>query len=127
MLLITIFLQAQRVRDLVRTDFDNVFRIPNVLSSTPHPPSSSTGVDVIIHPSAICTAPPLQHRTGDNKLDPYLQDVLTVPASLAGVPALSVPMGLSSDDGWPVGLSIVGQWGTDNLVMKIGDVIERVQ
>ncbi len=36
-------------------------------------------------------------------------------------------MGLSSDDGWPVGLSIVGQWGTDDLVMKMGEVIERVQ
>ncbi len=80
-----------------------------------------------MHPSAICTAPPLQHQTENNELAPYLQDVLTVPASLAGLPALSVPMGLSSDDGWPVGLSIVGQWGTDDLVMKMGEVIERVQ
>ena len=80
-----------------------------------------------MHPSAICTAPPLRHQTENNGLDPYVQDVLTVPASLAGVPAMSVPMGLSSDDGWPVGLSIVGQWGTDDLVMKIGEAVERVK
>ncbi|KAF8324327.1 amidase signature domain-containing protein [Cantharellus anzutake] len=119
------FLQAQRVRLLVRSDFDRVFRIPNVLSSTPNNPSAARRVDVIMHPSAIRTAPLVQRQKENSELDPYVQDVLTVPASLAGVPALSVPMGMSRDDGWPVGLSIVGQWGTDELVMAIGQLTER--
>src|SRR6266478_1913221 len=78
------FLQAQRVRTLVRRDFDRVFRARNVLSL--HSETNQSGVDVLIHPSAIRTAPPLD---GDgpgsiSDLDSYLQDVLTVPASLAG-------------------------------------------
>lgn len=50
--------------------------------------------------------------------------MLTVPASLAGLPALTVPAGLS-EDGWPVGVSIVGQWGTDELVLGIGNFVEK--
>jgi aspartyl-tRNA(Asn)/glutamyl-tRNA(Gln) amidotransferase subunit A len=49
---------------------------------------------------------------------------MTVPASLAGLPAVSVPAGLAAD-GWPVGVSVVGQWGSDELVMCVGKVIER--
>ena len=51
---------------------------------------------------------------------------MTVPASLAGLPALSVPAGLGVD-GWPVGLSIVGQWGMDELVLRVGRVVEHIR
>lgn len=54
-----------------------------------------------------------------------MQDVLTVPASLAGLPALSVPAGFG-EDGWPVGISVVGQWGTDELVLRVGEVIQKL-
>jgi len=123
------FLQAQRVRKLIRADFDQVFRTPNVLA-----PNDATleGVDVLLHPSAIRTAPALIHdeqtdvyrlKESENNLDAYLQDVLTVPASLAGLPAMSVPVGFGKD-GWPVGVSVVGQWGCDELVLKVGEQIE---
>lgn len=113
------FLQAQRVRSLVRHDFDRVFRAPNVSSAQPE--TSQAGVDVLIHPSAIRTAPRLDEDGAGSKpnLNSYLQDVLTVPASLAGLPALSVPMGLG-EDGWPVGVSIVGQWGHDRTILNLG-------
>ena len=56
-------------------------------------------------------------------LDVYVQDVMTVPASLAGLPALSVPGG-SGVDGWPIGVSVIGQWGMDDLVLRVGEIIE---
>jgi aspartyl-tRNA(Asn)/glutamyl-tRNA(Gln) amidotransferase subunit A len=115
------FLQAQRVRQQIKTDFDSVFRVPNAQLSNPSP--NPDGVDILLHPSAIRTAPRLDSDAVSG-LGPYLQDVMTVPASLAGLPAVSVPAGLAAD-GWPVGVSVVGQWGTDELVMCIGKVIER--
>ncbi|KZT69230.1 amidase signature enzyme [Daedalea quercina L-15889] len=125
------FLQAQRVRNLIRADFDRVFAIPNVLSSTPQN-NFGEGVHVLLHPSAIRTAPPLpslEHDIDSSKsdasiLDAYVQDVLTVPASLAGLPAMSVPTGFG-EDGWPVGVSIVGQWGCDEMVIDIGRECEQ--
>ncbi|KAH8104101.1 amidase signature domain-containing protein, partial [Cristinia sonorae] len=121
------FLQAQRLRQLVRQDFDNVFRMPNPLRSTHQHQPDEQGVDILLHSSAIRTAPPLASASpssdSEDSLSSYVQDVLTVPASLAGVPAASVPAGLA-DDGWPVGVSVVSQWGFDKLVLDIARAIE---
>ena len=116
------FLQAQRVRSLVRRDFDRAFRAHNVLSVRSE--TDPAGVDVLVHPSAIRTAPQLDGDSLEptSNLDSYLQDVLTVPASLAGLPALSVPMGLG-EDGWPVGASLVGQWGHEKTILNLGKVL----
>ncbi|KAJ7623717.1 amidase signature domain-containing protein, partial [Roridomyces roridus] len=113
------FLQAQRVRQLVRDDFNQVFRARDVLTSSP---ANADGVDVLIHPSAIRTAPPLE-ASGDDGIGTYVQDVLTVPASLAGLPALSVPV---QKEGWPVGVSVVGQWGCDDVVLRVGGFLESL-
>lgn len=106
--------------------------------------ASTDGVDVLIHPSAIRTAPLLDDVLDDSTerdiLQDYVQDVLTVPASLAGLPALSVPMRTATPftdapssgsntlggDGWPIGISVVGQWGADDLVLKVAEVVERL-
>ncbi|KAJ7663794.1 amidase signature domain-containing protein [Mycena polygramma] len=117
------FLQAQRIRQLVRDDFNGVFRVPDVLSS-PTGEERPDGVDVLIHPSAIRTAPPLEAVDSDD-LQTYVQDVLTVPASLAGLPALSVPL-KSQGEEWPVGVSVVGQWGCDDTVLRVGHFIENL-
>ena len=99
-------------------------------------------MDVLVHPSAIRTAPPLPTTktdpSDDASLDAYVQDVLTVPASLARLPALDVPIrdyaerkeqGQADelDDGWPIGISVVGQWGTDELVLEVGEVLEELR
>ncbi|KAM5534505.1 hypothetical protein V8D89_011837 [Ganoderma adspersum] len=125
------FLQAQRVRKLIKADFDRVFCIPSALNApSAGPVDPAEGVHVLIHPSAIQTAPTLpdnESRSQDDEasaLDSYVQDVMTVPASLAGLPALSVPAGKGAD-GWPVGVSVVGQWGSDDLVLRVGEVIEE--
>ncbi|TFY63647.1 hypothetical protein EVG20_g6233 [Dentipellis fragilis] len=134
------FLQAQRVRMLIREDFTRVFRVPDLLAATSRPASlalpsggvaeESAGVHVLMHPSAIRTAPPLSEgeaKEGGESLDAYVQDVLTVPASLAGVPALSVPVPADEGgDGWPVGVSVVGQWGCEEMVLRVGRAIEEV-
>ena len=106
----------------MRRDFDRVFRAPNV-QSAPYE-TDKAGVDVLIHPSAIRTAPRLDEDDTKSKsiLGSYLQDILTVPASLAGLPALSVPMGLG-EDGWPVGASLVGQWGHEKVILSLGKVM----
>ncbi|KAJ6458134.1 amidase signature domain-containing protein [Mycena vitilis] len=116
------FLQAQRIRQLVRDDFNRVFRVRDVLSSSAGE-ERPDGVDVLLHPSAIRTAPPLEAMDSDD-LQTYVQDVLTVPASLAGLPALSVP--LKGNGEWPVGVSVVGQWGCDDTVLRVGHFIENL-
>ncbi|KAF7971195.1 hypothetical protein HWV62_21878 [Athelia sp. TMB] len=124
------FLQAQRVRASIRQDFDNVFSAPNPLHASPTHTLSANGVDVLLHPSAIRTAPALPTPdTGNDSqadLSAYVQDILTVPASLAGLPALSVPA-CKGQDGWPVGVSVVGQWGGDELVLRVGQVLEDLK
>ena len=92
------FLQAQRVRRLVQADFEAVFY---------------GGVDVIVHASAIGGALALDGSPG---LGAYVQDVLTVPASLAGIPAVSVPCG-------PVGVSVAGKWGSDGAVLRVAEIV----
>ena len=117
------FLQSQRLRQCIRDDFMRVFRVPNPLAVSPA--RNEAGVHVLLHPSAVRTAPHLDELDG---LDAYTQDVLTVPASLAGLPALSVPITVGAEgDGWPLGVSIVGQWGCEKMVLAVGRAIEDVE
>ncbi|KAF5362481.1 hypothetical protein D9756_002206 [Leucocoprinus leucothites] len=130
------FLQAQRVRQHVRDDFNRIFSLPNFYFMDPvsqqQHQHSADQVDILIHSSAIRTAPPIDDvdENKDDDLSSYVQDVLTVPASLAGIPALSVPVPKRfldpQGDGWPIGVSVVGQWGSDELVMRVGKIVERL-
>ena len=116
-------MQAQRLRQCIRDDLTRVFRVPDPLARSAVP--NADGVHVLLHPSAIRTAPRLDEQAG---LDAYTQDVLTVPASLAGLPALSVPMAVGAEgDGWPLGVSIVGQWGCEAMTLAIGAAIEDAE
>ena len=70
------------------------------------------------------TAPHLDEQSG---LDAYTQDVLTVPASLAGLPAQSVPIAVGEGgDGWPLDVSIVRKWGCEATTLVVGAVIEAL-
>lgn len=93
--------------------------------SAPFWENSNEKVDFLVHPSAIRTAPTLAEAAANNSTDTYVQDILTVPASLAGLPALSIPSGYG-EDGWPLGITIVGQWGSDREVSRIGRAIEEL-
>jgi aspartyl-tRNA(Asn)/glutamyl-tRNA(Gln) amidotransferase subunit A len=101
------YLRAQKVRTLIRRQFSEAFE----------------SVDLILGP----TTPDVAYRLGDKIRDPlamYLGDVFTVPASLAGLPALSLPCGASR--GLPVGLQLVGNHFREDLVLRAARGIETV-
>lgn len=123
------FLEASRVRKAIQQDFQSALRIPNALRADKHAPEAAeNGVDVILHPSAVNTAPTLadslRSTESSDSLAEYVQDILTVPASLAGLPALSVPAGVAEDDKWPVGVTAVTQWGCEKMLFEIGRALE---
>jgi aspartyl-tRNA(Asn)/glutamyl-tRNA(Gln) amidotransferase subunit A len=109
-------------------------RLPSVLRASPGPAARDAGVDVLLSPSSVRTAPTLESMLPASdgaappqgaaaRASPYVQDVLTVPASLAGLPALSVPAGVAQD-GWPVGVSLTTQWGCEELLWRVGEALE---
>src|SRR5579862_247404 len=101
------YLKAQRVRALIARDFAAAFE----------------RVDCILTP----TAPSAAFAIGEKMDDPvamYLNDVFTVPANLAGLPAVSVPAGLS-DDGLPLGLQVIGRAFDEETVLRVGAALER--
>lgn len=120
------YLKALHLRHALRQDFDRVFRFAHPLkqlepNATTRTQAPSNGVDVLLHLTAVQTAPNLPLEANADSSEPipeYAQDILTVPASLGGLPALSLPIGTGAD-GWPVGLSLVGQWGADRGVLAV--------
>lgn len=112
------FLQAQRVRSMIRQDFDRVFRVANVLIQSQE--ETSNGVDILITPSTVNIAPTLQ-EAAKMGIEAYTQDLLTVPASLAGLPAMSIPAGRVR--GMPVGVTLTSQWGCEEVVFKVASTL----
>jgi len=100
------YIKAQRVRSLIANDFKAAFK----------------DVDVILTPTAPTAAFPL----GEKQEDPvamYLNDVFTVPTSLAGLPGMSVPAGLSKD-GLPLGLQLIGRAFDEETLLRVAGVME---
>ncbi|KAK2731768.1 Trimeric GatFAB AmidoTransferase(AdT) complex subunit [Onygenales sp. PD_40] len=137
------FIQAQRVRRLVQRDFDNVFALRNPLLPVPRspegtpPPTSSVrdydydenknAVDVLVVPTAPTQAPHLSSLSGMAPVEMYMNDIFTVPASLAGLPAVSVPVkvGMEAEgEAEAVGMQVIGQFGDDELVLEVGGLLE---
>ncbi|ANF98240.1 Asp-tRNA(Asn)/Glu-tRNA(Gln) amidotransferase subunit GatA [Paenibacillus bovis] len=100
------YLKAQKVRTLIKQDFDNVF----------------AKYDVIVGPTAPTTAFKLGSQVND-PLTMYLNDILTIPVSLAGVPAISVPCGFVS--GLPVGMQIIGKAFDEQTVLRVAHAFEQ--
>jgi len=101
------FTQAQKVRTLIARDFDDAWK----------------SCDLLLTP----TAPSAAFALGEKSADPlamYLNDVFTVPSSLAGLPAMSVPGGLDAD-GLPLGLQIIGPALDEQGVLNAGLAIEE--
>jgi aspartyl-tRNA(Asn)/glutamyl-tRNA(Gln) amidotransferase subunit A len=100
------YAKAQKVRTLLKQEFDEVFQ----------------SVDVIVGP----TAPTVAFEFGSRKdpLSMYLGDLYTIPANLVGIPALSVPCGQS--DGKPVGFQIMAPYWRDDLCFQVGSAVEAL-
>lgn len=100
------YVKAQKVRTLIRRDFEQAFK----------------EVDLI----ALPTSPTLPFKLGEKVKDPlemYMSDLYTIPISLAGLPAISIPVGLKN--GLPVGMQIVGPPLSESLIFKASHIFER--
>lgn len=102
------YTRAQRVRRLIYNDFVEAFK----------------QVDAIVVPAAPTPALSAEALKNMNPVDTYLGDVFTTPSSLAGVPSLSLPIGLS-DTGLPIGLQVIGKHFDENTVFQVADVMEK--
>ncbi len=103
------YTRAQRVRRLIYNDFVEAFK----------------QVDAILVPAAPTPALSAEDMKNMKPVDVYAGDVFTTPASLAGVPGLSLPIGLSSN-GLPVGLQVIGKHFDENTVFQVADVLEKM-
>ena len=104
--------KAQRIRTVVRHSLAEVFE----------------SVDVLAWPTVAATAPPLENPTVEVPSGTYPADYVNPRqgglANLAGVPAISVPVGLSSE-GLPIGLQLIAPWGRDELLLDAAEALER--
>ena len=101
------YLKAQKVRTLIKQDFDRAFE----------------RVDVLISP----TAPTPAFKVGENSDDPlslYLGDIMTITINLAGVPALSLPCGFNTQ-GLPIGLQMIGNVLQEETILKLANAYEK--
>jgi aspartyl-tRNA(Asn)/glutamyl-tRNA(Gln) amidotransferase subunit A len=101
------YLKAQRVRTLIKKDFDEAFE----------------RCDAIITPTAPTTAFKIGEKTQD-PLQMYLSDIYTISANLAGLPALSLPCGFDSQ-GLPIGMQIIGKQFDESTILNIAYAYEQ--
>ncbi|SNC71854.1 aspartyl/glutamyl-tRNA(Asn/Gln) amidotransferase subunit A [Kytococcus aerolatus] len=101
--------KAQKVRTLIQRDFDAAFE----------------QADVLVSPSAPTTAFPLGEKL-DDPLAMYLNDIATIPVNLAGVCALSLPMGLAPEDGLPTGFQVIAPAQADERMYSAGAAVEAL-
>lgn len=100
------FIKAAKMRTLIKMDFEKAFE----------------KCDVIVGPVSPTVAWNLGEKI-DDPLKMYLSDAYTIPASLAGIPGLSLPVGFSEN--LPVGLQILGKYMDEETVLNVGEVLEK--
>ena len=100
------YLKAQKVRTLIKNDFDKAF----------------SKFDVLLSPTAPTLAFKIGEKTGD-PLSMYLSDIATIPVNLAGIPAISIPCGLVN--GLPVGLQIMGKAFSEEMIFRVAYTYEQ--
>jgi aspartyl-tRNA(Asn)/glutamyl-tRNA(Gln) amidotransferase subunit A len=101
------YLKAQKVRTLIKEDFENAFN----------------EVDILITP----TAPSTAFKAGEKTADPlsmYLSDLMTIPVNLAGLPGISIPCGFD-ENGLPIGMQLIGNLLREDLLLQVAHVYEQ--
>src|SRR5712672_3002964 len=102
------YLRAQKVRTLIKRDFEECF---------------ARGVHAILTPATPSAAFGIGEKTGADPIEMYLNDVFTVTVNLAGLPGISVPGGLSAE-GLPLGLQLIGRPFDEETLFSLGQVME---
>jgi aspartyl-tRNA(Asn)/glutamyl-tRNA(Gln) amidotransferase subunit A len=102
------YLKAQKVRTLIKRDFEEVY---------------ASGVDAILTPATPSAAFAVGEKAGADPVEMYLNDVFTVTVNMAGLPGLAVPAGLSAE-GLPLGLQLIGRPFDEATLFSLGQVIE---
>ena len=100
--------RAQQVRTLIKNACDQVFK----------------NVDLILTPTTPSSAFKLGSKGSQDPVEMYLNDVFTVPANLAGLPALSLPVGLD-ELGLPLGVQLIGNRWQEPLILNAGFSLEN--
>jgi aspartyl-tRNA(Asn)/glutamyl-tRNA(Gln) amidotransferase subunit A len=103
------YLRAQKVRTLIKQDFESCF---------------ADGVDAILTPSTPTAAFAIGEKGRADPVEMYLNDIFTVTANMAGLPGISVPSGLDAQ-GLPLGLQLVGRPFAEETLFALGAVIEQ--
>ncbi len=101
------YLKAQKLRGLIKQDFDNAFK----------------DFDVVIAPTTPTEAFMIGEKS-DNPLQMYLSDIFTIPANLSAIPAISIPCGLS-ENGLPLGLQIMANVFREDNIFKVASAFEK--
>jgi aspartyl-tRNA(Asn)/glutamyl-tRNA(Gln) amidotransferase subunit A len=102
------YLKAQKVRTLIKRDFDDAFK----------------KVDIIVGPTAPHTAFKLGEKISD-PLSLYMEDIYTVPVNLTGLPGISIPCGNGATSGMPVGFQIIGRSFDEETVLRVSYQLEQ--
>ena len=102
-------MRAQKIRSLIKCDFERVF---------------ADGVDAILTPATPSAAFGIGEKGSDNPVEMYLNDIFTVTVNMAGLPGLAAPAGLSSD-GLPLGLQLIGRPFDEETLFALGETIEQ--
>lgn len=127
------FKKAQKARRLVQRDFNNAFALSHPLLKRQDESGLGPKVDVILTPTAQSLPPRLSSLKNRSPIDSYGTDILTVPASLAGIPALSLPVPIPRQDGCDqnapcsVGIQVIAQYGDDEMVFSMARSIESLR
>ena len=103
------YLRAQKIRTLIKRDFERAF---------------ADGVDAILTPATPSAAFRIGEKGAENPVEMYLNDVFTVTVNMAGLPELVAPSGLSSD-GLPLGLQLIGRPFDEETLFALGETIEQ--
>ena len=103
------YLRAQKVRTLIKRDFENCFK---------------AGIDAILTPTTPSAAFAIGEKGAGDPIEMYLNDVFTVTVNMAGLPGISIPGGLDAK-GLPLGLQLIGRPFEEETLFALGEVIEQ--
>ncbi|WP_439925781.1 Asp-tRNA(Asn)/Glu-tRNA(Gln) amidotransferase subunit GatA [Nitrobacter sp. JJSN] len=103
------YLRAQKVRTLIKKDFEDCY---------------AAGIDAILTPATPSAAFGIGEKAGSDPIEMYLNDIFTVTANMAGLPGLAVPAGKDAQ-GLPLGLQLIGRPFDEEALLSLGEIIEQ--